>query len=173
MIREVLAYPDKLLKQISEPVWTFDNQLHQLLDDMYDTMIAKNGVGLAAVQIGVPQRILVINIPDEEGNQHRDNLIEVINPEILEGQGNLKSNEGCLSVPEYYDDVDRFQKIKIRYFNRHGEEVIEEPEDFLAVAFQHEMDHLEGKLFIDRISIMKRKRFEKDYKKIIKGKKRL
>lgn len=173
MIRTVLAYPDKRLKQASQPVVQFDTTLHTLLDDMYDTMIGRNGVGIAAIQVGEPLRALIINLPDEEGEQHRSNLLEVINPEILQASGTIRYNEGCLSVPEYYDDVDRYDQITVRYQNRTGEAITQEASGFLAVAFQHEMDHLEGTLFIDRISILKRKKFDKEYKKLAKGKNRL
>lgn len=173
MIKEILTYPDKRLKQESLPVTAFDSKLHQMLDDMYDTMIASNGVGLAAIQIGIPLNALIINIPDEDGNQHRDDLIEVINPEITHTEGSQKSNEGCLSVPEYYEDVDRAAKITVTYHDRHGQPITCEVDGFLAIAFQHEIDHLKGSLFIDKISILKRKRFDKEFKKIFKGKKRL
>ncbi len=167
MVRDILVYPDKRLKQKSKPVEKFDEELHQLLDDMYDTMVAKNGVGLAAIQIGVPLRALVINIPIEEqdGAQPKENTIEVINPEFLECSGRTKYQEGCLSVPGFYEEVERYKDVRFKYYDRYGKEHITKTNDFLAIAIQHEYDHLEGKLFIEKLSILKRKKFEKEWKK--------
>ena len=167
MIREILVYPNKILKQKSEPVTEFNEELHQLLDDMYETMIAKNGVGLAAIQIGIPKRILIINVPDKDNDdaQIKENTIEVINPELIECSGKTKYQEGCLSVPGYYEDVERYANVKFRYCDRYGKEHQTQTDDFLAIAIQHEYDHLEGKLFIERLSILKRKKFEKEWKK--------
>ena len=176
MIRDIVVYPDKRLKEVSKSVENFDKDLHTLLDDMYDTMVAKNGVGLAAIQIGVPLRVLIINRPldiesdDPRVQQPKENTLEVINPVILEAEGSTKFQEGCLSVPGYYEDVNRFKKIKIEYQNRDGEKIIIEDDDFLAIALQHEMDHLDGKLFIEKLSIIKRKKFEKEWKKRLKKK---
>lgn len=165
MIREVLTYPDKRLKQLSKTVEHFDKELHRLLEDMVETMIAKNGIGLAAIQIGVPLRVLIINIPDSEGNQNKETLIEAINPKIVEAKGSTTYTEGCLSVPEYYDEVERYEWVKVEYQNRHGEHVSIETDDLLAIAFQHEIDHLDGHLFIEKLPMLKRKRFEKEWKK--------
>jgi len=167
MVREILVYPDKTLKKKSEPVTKFNEELHSLLDDMYDTMTAKNGVGLAAIQIGVPLRALIINIPIEkqDGAQPKENTIEVINPEFIECSGKTKYQEGCLSVPGFYEDVTRYENVKFKYYDRNGKEHTTETNDFLAIAIQHEYDHLEGKLFIEKLSILKRKKFEKEWKK--------
>ena len=167
MIREIIIYPNKILKQKSKPVEEFDEELHQLLDDMYETMVAKNGVGLAAIQIAVPKRVLIINIPKDEqdGVQLKENTLEIINPEFLEMSGSTKFQEGCLSVPGFYEDIGRYSKVKLKYQDRYGKEHIVEDDDFLAIAFQHEIDHLEGKLFIEKLSILKRKKFEKEWKK--------
>jgi len=170
VVRTVLSYPDKKLKQVSKDVSEFDAKLHNLLDDMYDTMISRNGVGLAAIQVGVPLRALIILLPDEEGVQDKKNLIEVINPCIIEKEGSVKSNEGCLSVPEYYDDVERFERVKVLFKDRTGKEQEIDTNEFLAVALQHEIDHLEGRLFIEKLSLLKRKKFEKEYKKQQKAK---
>ncbi len=170
MVREIVVYPDKRLKQKSKEVSEFNEELHTLLDDMYDTMIAKKGVGLAAIQIAEPKRVFIINIPLEEqdGAQPKENTLEVINPEFLELEGSTKYQEGCLSVPGYYEDVERFKRVKLKYFDRYGKEHIIEDDDFLAIALQHEFEHLEGKLFIEKLSILKRKKFEKEWKKKIK-----
>jgi peptide deformylase len=170
MVREIVVYPDKRLKLVSKEVTEFNEALHTLLDDMYDTMRAKNGVGLAAIQIGVDQRALIINIPLEnipegEDEQPRENTLEMINPVIIEKDGSTKFQEGCLSVPGIYEEVERAKHVKVAYFDRHGEEHIIEDDDFLAIAMQHEMDHLDGKVFIEKLSFMKRKKFEKEWKK--------
>ena len=167
MVREVIVYPNKILKQKSKEVTEFNEELHNLLDDMYDTMVAKNGVGLAAIQIAVPKRVLIINVPIEEqdGAQPKENTLEVINPVFLEMEGKTKYQEGCLSVPGYYEDVERFKYVKLKYQDRYGKEHIIEDDDFLAIALQHEFDHLEGHLFIEKLSILKRKKFEKEWKK--------
>jgi len=167
MVREVIVYPNKILKQKSTEVTEFNEELHQLLDDMYDTMIAKNGVGLAAIQIAVPKRVFIVNIPqeDNEGAQPKEDTLEIINPQFLELSGSTKYQEGCLSVPGFYEDVTRYKYIKLKYQDRFGNEHILEDDDFLAIALQHEYEHLEGKLFIEKLSIVKRKKFEKEWKK--------
>ncbi|OQX72656.1 MAG: peptide deformylase [Campylobacteraceae bacterium 4484_4] len=164
----ILVYPDKRLKQQSHPVTEFDAKLHKLLDDMNETMMASNGIGLAAIQVGEPIRALLINLPDEEGNQYPENLIEVINPVILEKKGSTTYTEGCLSVPEYYDDVERAEWVRVEFQDRHGEKKEIETDGLLAIAFQHEMDHLDGHLFIEKLSFLKRKKFEKEWKKKLK-----
>ena len=171
MIREVITYPDKLLRLKSKDVEQFDTELHTLLDDMYDTMMAQNGVGLAAIQISIPLNVLIINIPNEEDIQEKDELIEAINPVITHKNGTQVFTEGCLSVPGFSEDVTRAQHIVVEFFNRQGDKKSMEAEGFLAVAWQHEMEHLAGHLFIENLSILKRKRFEKEWKKKIKDKK--
>jgi len=171
MVHEIVIYPDKRLKKISEEVVQFDAVLHKLLDDMYETMIAKNGVGLAAIQIGVPQRVLIINVPlegdDEEADlQPKENTLEIINPVITYRSKEVKKfQEGCLSVPGVYEDVERYEMVTIEYHDRAGEKQVIEDDAFLAVALQHEIDHLDGKLFIEKLSYIKRKKFEKEWKK--------
>ncbi len=177
MIRDIVVYPDKRLKLISKEVDTFDGVLHDLLDDMYDTMRAKNGVGLAAIQVGEAVRALIINVPLENksgdtyseehdvNDQPKENTLEMINPVILEKDGSEKFQEGCLSIPGVYEDVERAKHVKVEYFDRHGEKYIIEDDDFLAIAIQHEMDHLDGKVFIEKLSFLKRKKFEKEWAK--------
>ena len=173
MIREVVVYPDKRLKLISKEVESFDGALHDLLDDMYETMCARNGVGLAAIQVGVDQRVLIINEPidieSSEGtaqtDQPKENTIEMINPVIVESRGTEKFQEGCLSVPGFYEDVERHKYVKVEYFDRNGNKQTIESDAFLAIAIQHEMDHLDGKLFVEKLSFTKRKKFEKEWKK--------
>jgi len=171
MIREIITYPDKRLKLRSEDIKVFDEKLHSLLDDMYETMTAKNGIGLAAIQIAIPLNVLLILLPDEKDEQNKENLIEAINPKILEKEGSIIYQEGCLSVPEYYDEVKRAKWIKVEYFDRYGNKITKECDGLLAVAFQHEMDHLKGHLFIEKLSYLKRKKFEKEWKKRKRAKK--
>jgi len=166
MVRDIVVYPDKRLKEVSKEIQKFDKDLHTLLDDMYETMIAKNGIGLAAIQIGVPLQALIINlVREEDEKQHKEDLLEVINPTILEMDGETVYQEGCLSVPGYYEDVKRAEYIKVKYFDRDGNEQIKEYDGLMAIAFQHEMDHLKGHLFIEKLSYLKRKKFEKEWKK--------
>jgi peptide deformylase len=169
MVREIVVYPDKRLKLISKEVESFNGALHDLLDDMYETMRASNGVGLAAIQVGVDLRALIINIPledaDGEHDQPKENTLEMINPVIIEKDGSEKFQEGCLSIPGIYEEVERAKHVKVEYFDREGNKHIIEDNDFLAIAIQHEMDHLDGKVFIEKLSYMKRKKFEKEWKR--------
>lgn len=165
MVKEILVYPNKILREKSKDVTSFDKSLHSLLDDMYDTMVSREGIGLAAIQIGVALNVLIINLVDEEGVQKPENLFEIINPHIIEKDGATTYQEGCLSVPGYYDDVERASHIKVTYFDRYGKKYEEEFMDLMAIAVQHEMDHLRGHLFIEKLSYLKRKKFEKDWKK--------
>jgi len=171
MIRHVLTYPDPFLKKVSRDVETFDTSLHTLLDDMYETMVEHNGVGLAAIQVGVDIRALVINIPDEEGNQPTTQTLEMLNPVLAQGDGEQTYQEGCLSIPEYYDDVIRYQRVTVTYHDRNGTPTTLEAEDFLAVVIQHEMDHLTGNLFVEKLPMLRRKKFEKEWKRKLKTQK--
>ena len=169
MVREIVVYPDKRLKYISKDVESFNGTLHDLLDDMFDTMRARNGVGLAAIQVGVDVRALIINVPledaDAENDQPKENTLEMINPVIVEADGTEKFQEGCLSIPGVYEDVERAKHVKVTYFDRDGSAQTIEDDSFLAVAIQHEMDHLDGKVFIEKLSYIKRKKFEKEWKR--------
>jgi len=175
MIRDIVVYPDKRLKLISKEVKVFDTALHTLLDDMYDTMRFKNGVGLAAIQVGVDLRALIINIPleTEEGehDQPKENTLEMINPVIVSQEGCKKFQEGCLSIPGVYEDIERAKYVKVAYYDRDGNKQVIEDDDFLAIAMQHEIEHLEGKVFIEKLSYVKRKKFEKEWKRKQKEKK--
>ncbi|MBN2895400.1 MAG: peptide deformylase [Campylobacterales bacterium] len=166
----IVTYPDKRLKALSGEVTVFDALLHELLDNMYETMIASNGIGLAAIQVAQPIRALIINLPDEEGVQHSEATLEVINPRIEVVEGSTYYQEGCLSVPGFYEDVERHERLRLRYQDRFGNELLLEAEGLLSIALQHEMDHLDGKLFIEKLSYARRKKFEKEYKKNQKSK---
>lgn len=165
MIRAIVIWPDKRLKEKSKEVTQFDSELHELLDDMYETMIHANGVGLAAIQVGVAVNALLVNLPNEDGEQLKEEMLEIINPKITKKNGEIVWQEGCLSIPEYYDDVVRSDEITLEYQDRFGKRHTLEAEGFLAVAIQHEMDHLDGRVFIERLSLLKRKKFEKEWKK--------
>jgi len=172
MIKEIVTYPNKILRTKSKDVEKFDSELHTLLDDMYETMMAFDGVGLAAIQIAVPLNVLLICIPDENNIQTPDNLLEAINPKITHKDDALiVYTEGCLSVPEFHEDIKRAQNVTVEYFDRNGQKHNMEAQDFLAVVWQHEMDHLEGHLFIEKLSVLKRKKFEKEWKKKLKEEK--
>lgn len=170
MIRKIITYPNKILKQKSKDVMDFNIEIHTLLDDMYETMINKNGIGLAAIQIAQPHNILIINLPNQEDKQVKDDVLEIINPKIIEKRGSTLYTEGCLSVPEYFEDVERSEWIKVEYQDRDGNLISCEYDGLMAIAFQHECDHLNGELFIEKLPYLKRKKFEKDWKKKLKGK---
>lgn len=168
MIQDIVVYPDKRLKIISKPVKKFDEDLHTLLDDMYDTMLSKKGVGLAAIQIGVPLRVLIINLPEDDSDDviiKKEDTLEIINPVFTSLTGGCKHQEGCLSVPGFYEDIERAEHIVMEYQDRYGETKTLENDEFLAIALQHEVDHLDGKVFVEKLSIIKRKKFEKQWKK--------
>jgi peptide deformylase len=166
-LREILIVPDPLLKQVSQPVERVDDDLRALMDDMLETMYAAPGIGLAAIQIGVPKRVIVMDIArQDEPKEPR----YFVNPEILwASEETAPYEEGCLSVPEIYDEVERPARVKIRYLNYAGETVEEDAEGLFAVCIQHEMDHLDGVLFIDHLSRLKREQAVKKVKKQAKA----
>jgi peptide deformylase len=152
----ILEFPDPRLRKKAVPVETVDNELRTLIDDMFETMYAAPGIGLAATQVDVHRRLLVADVSSSGDAPHA-----LINPVIVEKDGVQVSEEGCLSVPGYYEEVERAGHIRVRYLNRDGEEVEAEMEGLLAVCVQHEIDHLDGKLFVDYISEAKRSRIRK------------
>jgi peptide deformylase len=155
----IIETPDPRLRTVSAPVETVDAALQTLIDDMFETMYAAPGIGLAAIQVGVPKRLLVIDLQEEqdaEGKPVRDPRV-FINPEILETSEDLQVyQEGCLSVPDQYADVERPATVRARWQDREGKVHEEQIDGLLAVCLQHEMDHLEGVLFIDHLSRLKR-----------------
>ena len=158
-IRRIYETPDPVLRQISKPVETFDDALKTLVTDMLETMYEAPGIGLAAVQVGVPVRLLVIDLqePEQEGGEPVRDPRVFINPEILwHSDTEVPYTEGCLSVPEQYAEVMRPDKIRARWQDEKGKAYEEEIEGLLAVCLQHEMDHLNGVLFIDHLSRLKR-----------------
>ena len=153
-IRPILTAPDPRLKAVSTDVETVDSAIRALIDDMTDSMYAADGIGLAAVQIGVPKRVLVIDLDQKEG---RKNPVAYVNPRILWASYEMATfEEGCLSVPEIWDDVERPARIKAEYLDRDGNRQVLEADGLLATCLQHEMDHLNGVLFIDHLSRLKR-----------------
>ena len=159
----ILEFPDPRLRTRAEPVHTFDAKLKQLVEDMFETMYAANGVGLAATQVDVHLRVLVADMSDD-----REHPLALINAQILEKDGSQVYQEGCLSFPGLYADVTRALKVKVRAQDVDGKEIIVEAEGPLAVCIQHELDHLDGKVFVDYLSGLKRslllKRLEKQRK---------
>ncbi len=162
MLRKILTYPDPELKKKAAPVTVIDDALRELVRDMAETMYDAPGVGLAAPQIGVHQRVIVIDIAPED---EAPNLIVAINPVIVQADGESYEEEGCLSVPKYAANVRRHARVVANYLNLKGEEMNCKAEGLLAVAFQHEIDHLDGILFVDHISPLKREIFKRRYRR--------
>ena len=163
-IRSILTFPEPVLRKKAKKVTTFDDELIQLAQDMGETMYAAPGVGLAANQIGVLLQIVVVDISESEEEKK---IISLINPVISEGEGYVTDEEGCLSVIECTANVERFKKIKVNAQDLEGKPIEFEARDRFARIIQHEVDHLHGKLFIDRISPLKRNLYKKKLKKIL------
>lgn len=166
-IRTILTFPDPVLRKTAAKVTSFDDELKQLSLDMGETMYDAPGIGLAANQIGVLLQVVVIDISQTEDEKK---FITLVNPEISEGDGCVSDEEGCLSVIEYTTNVERFRKIKVNAQDLDGKPLEFEAEERFARVIQHEVDHLHGKLFIDRISSLKRNLYKKKLKKILKSK---
>lgn len=156
----ILHFPDPRLRTVAKPVAQVDDAVRRLVDDMFETMYQAPGIGLAATQVNVHQRIIVIDISEEKNEPH-----VFINPEILVREGTEQMEEGCLSVPGFYELVERAERIKVRALNRDGQPFELETDGLLAVCIQHEIDHLDGKLFVDYISGLKRDRIRKRLEK--------
>ncbi|OHX34707.1 peptide deformylase [Methylomonas sp. LWB] len=163
-ILKILEFPDKRLRTVAAEVSQVDDDIKTLVDDMLETMYAAKGVGLAATQVNVHQRVLVMDV-----SENKDEPICLINPEIIERDGVEESEEGCLSVPGFFEKVSRAEHIKVRALNRDGQSFEIEARDLLAVCIQHEMDHLLGKLFVDYLSPFKRNRIKAKLDKIHKS----
>ena len=166
-LRPVLQFPDPILKRVSEPIEKIDGAIRELASDMLEVMYDEPGIGLAAPQVGESVRVIVVDTAWIEEGAERGPLV-LVNPEILEREGTIIWNEGCLSVPDFQAEVERAQKVRVRGLDLDGKEWIEEAEDLRAVCFQHEIDHLDGVLFIDRISRLKRSMYVKKRKKALK-----
>lgn len=157
---EVLRFPDERLRTVAEPVAEVNDEIRQIIKDMLETMYDENGIGLAATQVDIHKRIVVIDV-SEEGNEP----LVLINPEIIAKDGSTISEEGCLSVPQSYAKVDRAEQVTVKALNENGEEYTYEADGLLAICTQHELDHLMGKLFIDYLSPLKRQRIRKKLEK--------
>jgi peptide deformylase len=161
---EIIEYPDPRLRTVAKPVGEVTDEIRSLIDAMLATMYAAPGIGLAATQVDFHQRLLVIDISEDKSQP-----LCLINPEILESSGSTMGDEGCLSVPEVYEPVDRAEWVRVKALDRDGKEFVMEAEELLSVCIQHEMDHLDGKLFVDYLSALKRQRLKK---KLLKARKR-
>lgn len=157
---DILTFPDARLRRTAEPVAQVDDSTRQLVDDMIETMYAAPGIGLAAIQVNVPKRVVVIDLSDD----HSQPLC-LINPELIECEGDEEMDEGCLSVPGFFETVKRAERVRVRALNRDGEPFELETDGLLAVCIQHEIDHLDGRLFVDHISSLKRQRIRKKLEK--------
>jgi peptide deformylase len=165
-LRDILILPDKRLRLVSEPVKKFDRDIRQLVDDMFETMYEAPGIGLAAIQVGVPRRVITMDLSKDEDPQEPRVFI---NPELLWTSDETATyEEGCLSIPEYYEEVTRPALVRVKYLDLDGKGQVLEANGLLATCLQHEIDHLNGVLFIDHISKLKRDRVIKKYAKAAK-----
>lgn len=155
-IRNIILYPDPVLRERAEEVPNIDGEIAQLMDDMAETMYHAPGIGLAANQVGVKQRVIVVDVGHDEESEKRGTLYQLANPVITRSEGSVEGEEGCLSLPDIREAVRRAAAVTVKGINREGEEVSIDAEGLLAICFQHEIDHLNGVLFIDRISRLKR-----------------
>ncbi len=169
-MRSLVTLPDPILREVSKPVEQVDTALQELADDMLETMYHAKGIGLAAIQIGIPLRMLVIDVSGNAEDTQKKPLV-IINPEILwlSDERNVYK-EGCLSIPDYFAEVERPKRLRVRYQNREGKQKEIEADDLLATCLQHEIDHLDGRLFIDYISRIKRDMVIRKFKKRAKEK---
>ena len=166
-LREIRTYPDPVLRKKTSRIEHIDNSLDRLIEDMVETMHAAPGVGLAANQVGVPLQLAVIDLSSREDEDQRHPLLVIINPEILSMEGSVIEEEGCLSIPDYAEKVKRAARIKVRAQDRTGKQFELEAEGLMAKALQHEFDHLNGLLFVDKLSPLKKSFFKRRYKKVL------
>jgi peptide deformylase len=166
-LREIRTYPDPVLRKRTSPVERIDRALDRLIEDMVETMHAAPGVGLAANQVGVPLQLAVIDLSSREDEEQRHPLLVIINPEILAFEGSVIEEEGCLSIPDYAEKVKRAARVKVRAQDRTGKQFEIEAEGLMAKALQHEIDHLNGLLFVDKLSPLKKNLFKRRFKKTL------
>jgi peptide deformylase len=159
-ILHILTFPDPRLRNKAKPVPAVSDEIRRIVDNMLETMYQAAGIGLAAIQVDIPLRILVIDTSEQ-----KDSPVCLINPEILERQGTEETEEGCLSVPGFYEPVSRAEKIRVRALDREGDVCELQTDGLLAICIQHEVDHLDGKLFVDYLSSLKRQRIRKKLEK--------
>lgn len=178
MIMKILTFPDPKLREVSQPVKTFGPEIKKLAEDMIETMYDANGIGLAAPQVGALVRMVVIDTrpKNDKGRRYKDQEMSeleravkqplvLINPEIIKGEGKTTFDEGCLSVPGYYETVERFNYIEMKAFDVDGNEFVVKTDGLLAICMQHEIDHLEGTLFLDHLSFVKGNKIKNQIKK--------
>jgi len=170
-LREIKLYPDPVLRNKAARVERIDKSLDRLIEDMVETMHAAPGVGLAANQVGVPLQLAVIDLSSREDEEQRHPLIVIINPEFLSLEGSVVEEEGCLSIPDYAEKVKRAAKVKVRAQDRTGKTFELEADGLLAKALQHEIDHLNGLLFVDRLSPLKKGLFKRRFRKVLAAEK--
>ncbi|AEO08265.1 peptide deformylase [Buchnera aphidicola] len=163
---QILYYPDTRLRLIAKPVTEINKNTKKIINNMIDTMHEKEGIGLAATQVNIQLQIIVINIM-----QKKDTNLVLINPKIIQKEGHISIQEGCLSIPEYRASIPRFNYIRVKSINQYGEKKEIEAKSIMSVCIQHEIDHLQGKLFIDYLSKFKKDRIEKKFQKLKKNKK--
>ncbi len=166
MIYPIVKYGNPVLEKAAEPVTVFDNELKKLVEDMFESMYAAHGVGLAAPQIGISKRLAVIDVTFKE---EPDSKLVLANPEIIHSEGRNKQNEGCLSIPDFREPVTRARKVTIRAQDVNGKWYEKTGEELLARAFLHETDHLNGKLYISHISALKRDLIKRKIRKLVKA----
>jgi len=159
-ILNILHYPDERLHTVAKPVTEFDARLQTMIDDMAETMYQAPGIGLAATQVDFHQRLIVVDV-----SETKDNLLVLINPEIIEAGGHTTYEEGCLSVPGIYEEVERAEHIRVKALDRHGKPYEIEATELLAICIQHEIDHLDGKVFVEKLSRLKLNRIIQKLKK--------
>ncbi len=157
---DILTFPDPRLRRKAIPVARVDADIVRLVDDMLETMYAAPGIGLAAIQVNVPRRVVVIDV-----SENHDTPLCLINPEILAREGEEQMDEGCLSVPGFFEPVKRAERVRVQALDREGEPFTLDADGLLAVCIQHEIDHLDGKLFVDHISMLKRQRIRRKLEK--------
>jgi len=163
---DILTYPDKRLRNKAAPVENVDEEVQNIIADMAETMYSAPGMGLAAIQVDIDKRIIIYDI---SGSEDKPKLEVLVNPEIVESEGSMLSeSEGCLSVPDYRSDVKRYEHVKVEALDRNGQPVHIETDGLHAIVLQHEIDHLDGILFIDKISTLKREIYKRKVKKALK-----
>jgi peptide deformylase len=155
-ILDILHFPDKRLRTVAKPVAKVDESIRKLVDDMFETMYLAPGIGLAATQVNVHQQIIVIDV-----SENKDQPLCLINPKIIAEEGTESCDEGCLSVPDIYETVERAEKVTVKAMDQNGDEYTLQADEMLSVCIQHEIDHLKGKLFVDYLSPLKLQRIKK------------
>ena len=163
-IREIVLYPDPVLRENCEPVDKITNEIKTLVEDMVDTMYNAPGIGLAAPQVGIKKRIIVVDV----GNEEKPGLYKIINPEIIASDGKVSGDEGCLSIPDVLDSVSRFETVTVEGLDPEGKKISIEADGMLSICLQHEIDHLNGVLFIDHLSMVKKEFVKGKLKKLTK-----